>query len=55
MLATLVEAWERRKRITIDYWRVSSNEVVTRTVDVYGWASRRGEWASPVPSDLPSP
>jgi proteasome accessory factor B len=43
-LASLVEAWERRKRVTIDYWRVATNEVVTRQVDVYGWAFRRGEW-----------
>jgi proteasome accessory factor B len=43
-LERLIEAWERRKRITIDYWRAASGEVVTRDVDVYGWASRRGEW-----------
>jgi len=44
LLAKLVDAWERRKRVTIDYWRVGSGEVVARDVDVYGWASRRGEW-----------
>jgi predicted DNA-binding transcriptional regulator YafY len=43
-LEKLVDAWERRKRITIGYWRVATNEVVERQVDVYGWASRRGEW-----------
>lgn len=43
-LEKLVDAWERRKRITISYWRVATNELVERQVDVYGWASRRGEW-----------
>ena len=44
MLDKLVGAWERRKTITIQYWRVATGEVVERAVDVYGWASRRGEW-----------
>jgi predicted DNA-binding transcriptional regulator YafY len=44
LLRKLIDAWERRKRITIGYWRVGSDEVVERQVDVYGWASRRGEW-----------
>jgi predicted DNA-binding transcriptional regulator YafY len=44
VLEKLVDAWERRKRVTIGYWRVATNEVVERQVDVYGWASRRGEW-----------
>ena len=44
MLERLIEAWERRKRITIDYWRVATGEVVRRDVHVYGWAFRRGEW-----------
>lgn len=43
-LAQVVDAWERRKRVTLGYWRVRSGEVVEREVDVYGWASRRGEW-----------
>ncbi|BDG02872.1 helix-turn-helix transcriptional regulator [Anaeromyxobacter oryzae] len=44
LLAGLVDAWEKRRRIRISYWRVSSDEVVERDVDVYGWARRRGEW-----------
>ncbi len=44
MLGRLVDAWQRRKRITIAYWRAAADEVVERQVDVYGWASRRGEW-----------
>jgi proteasome accessory factor B len=44
LLPKLVDAWERRRRVRIAYWRVSSNEVVERDVDVYGWARRRGEW-----------
>jgi proteasome accessory factor B len=44
LLERLIGAWEARKRVTIDYWRVATGEVVTRQVDVYGWASRRGEW-----------
>jgi predicted DNA-binding transcriptional regulator YafY len=43
-LDKLVDAWERRKRIAISYWRTSSGDVVEREVDVYGWARRRGEW-----------
>jgi proteasome accessory factor B len=43
-LETLVDAWERRKRVSLRYWRVASDEVVERQVDVYGFASRRGEW-----------
>jgi proteasome accessory factor B len=43
-LDKLVDAWERRKRIAISYWRTSTGEVVEREVDVYGWARRRGEW-----------
>ena len=44
ILPKLVEAWERRRRIRISYWRVSAGEVVERDVDVYGWARRRAEW-----------
>jgi proteasome accessory factor B len=44
LLPKLVEAWERRKRIRVSYWRVSAGEVVDREVDVYGWARRRAEW-----------
>lgn len=44
LLERLVDAWERRKRVKLTYWRVDSNEEVEREVDVYGWASRRGEW-----------
>ena len=44
LLPKLVEAWERRRRIRISYWRVSEGRVVERQVDVYGWARRRGEW-----------
>lgn len=44
VLQGLVDGWERRKRITIEYWRAAVDEVVERQVDVYGWASRRGEW-----------
>lgn len=43
-LAKLVSAWERRKRVTITYWKVGDDAEVERQVDVYGWASRRGEW-----------
>lgn len=43
-LEKLVDAWERRRRVRIRYWRVGSGEEVERDVDVYGWASRRGEW-----------
>jgi predicted DNA-binding transcriptional regulator YafY len=43
-LDKLTEAWTRRKTITIDYWRAGTGQVVTRQVDVYGWALRRGEW-----------
>jgi predicted DNA-binding transcriptional regulator YafY len=44
LLDKLIDAWTRRKTITIDYWRAGSGEVVSRQVDVYGWALRRGEW-----------
>jgi proteasome accessory factor B len=44
LLGKLVDAWERRRRIRISYWRVSAGEVVEREVDVFGWARRRGEW-----------
>jgi proteasome accessory factor B len=44
LLPKLVDAWERRTRLRISYWRVSSGEVIVRDVDVYGWARRRGEW-----------
>lgn len=44
LLRALVDAWERRRRIRISYWRVATDEVVERDVDVYGWARRRGEW-----------
>jgi proteasome accessory factor B len=44
LLERLIDAWERRRTVTIGYWRLSSGEVLERRVDVYGWASRRGEW-----------
>jgi proteasome accessory factor B len=44
LLVDLVDAWLRRKRITIEYWNAGRDEVGTRQVDVYGWARRRGEW-----------
>jgi proteasome accessory factor B len=44
LLPKLADAWEKRRRLRISYWRVSSGEVVERDVDVYGWARRRGEW-----------
>ena len=44
LLPKLVEAWERRRRLHLSYWRVASGAVVERDVDVYGWARRRGEW-----------
>jgi proteasome accessory factor B len=44
LLDGLVDAWLRRKRITIEYWNAGRDEVGTRQVDVYGWARRRGEW-----------
>jgi predicted DNA-binding transcriptional regulator YafY len=44
LLKRLEQAWERRRRIRISYWRAASGEVVERDVDVYGWARRRGEW-----------
>jgi proteasome accessory factor B len=43
-LERLIDAWERRRRVRLRYWRVASGEEVERDVDVYGWASRRGEW-----------
>ncbi len=43
-LAGLVDAWERRRPVDLRYWRVAAGEEVERQVDVYGWASRRGEW-----------
>ena len=43
-LEKLIDAWERRRRVRIRYWRVSSGKEIERDVDVYGWASRRGEW-----------
>ena len=43
-LETVIDAWERRKELTIDYWRPATGEVTTRVVDVHGWAMRRGEW-----------
>jgi proteasome accessory factor B len=44
LLDKLVDAWLRRKRITLEYWNAGRDEVDTRQVDVYGWARRRGEW-----------
>lgn len=44
LLEKLVDAWERRKRVKLGYWRIATGEIVEREVDVYGWASRRGEW-----------
>lgn len=44
LLPKLVEAWERRRRVRMSYFRVSEGEIVERDVDVYGWARRRGEW-----------
>lgn len=44
LLPKLADAWEKRRRIRISYWRVSTGEIVDREVDVYGWARRRGEW-----------
>ena len=43
-LEDLVDAWLRRKRITIEYWNAGRDSVDSRQVDVYGWARRRGEW-----------
>lgn len=43
-LDDLVDAWLRRKRITIEYWHPGRDETETRQVDVYGFARRRGEW-----------
>jgi predicted DNA-binding transcriptional regulator YafY len=43
-LEKLVDAWERRRRVRIRYWRIASGEEVERDVDVYGWASRSREW-----------
>lgn len=43
-LSTLASAWEKRRTLHLDYWRVSTGEVTPRDVDVYGWARRRGEW-----------
>jgi proteasome accessory factor B len=44
LLRRLADAWEKRRRLRISYWRVSTGEVVERDVDVFGWARRRGEW-----------
>jgi proteasome accessory factor B len=44
LLARLIEAWDARRRVKLTYWRVGTDEEVAREVDVYGWASRRGEW-----------
>ena len=43
-LERLIDAWERRRRVSLRYWRVATGEEVEREVDVYGWANRRGEW-----------
>jgi proteasome accessory factor B len=43
-LERLIDAWERRRRVSMRYWRVATGEEVEREVDVYGWANRRGEW-----------
>jgi proteasome accessory factor B len=43
-LPKIIEAWDVRRRVKLTYWRVGSDEEVDREVDVYGWASRRGEW-----------
>jgi proteasome accessory factor B len=43
-LPRIIEAWDVRRRVRLTYWRVASDEEVAREVDVYGWASRRGEW-----------
>ncbi|GAO04764.1 YafY family protein [Anaeromyxobacter sp. PSR-1] len=44
LLDRLVDAWERRRTVTLDYVRIATGEVVRRDVDVYGWGRRRGEW-----------
>jgi proteasome accessory factor B len=44
LLPKLADAWEKRRRVRISYFRVSTGEVVEREVHVYGWARRRGEW-----------
>lgn len=44
LLDDLVDAWLRRKRITIEYWNAGRDSVDSRQVDVFGWARRRGEW-----------
>ncbi len=43
-LEKLVRAWERRKRVRLEYYRVTSDELTVRDVDLYGWARRRGEY-----------
>jgi proteasome accessory factor B len=43
-LSSIIDAWERRRRIRLRYWRASEGKEVEREVDVYGWARRRGEW-----------
>ncbi|ACL67383.1 transcriptional regulator protein-like protein [Anaeromyxobacter dehalogenans 2CP-1] len=44
LLDKLVDAWERRRTVTLEYLRIATGEVVRRDVDVYGWGRRRGEW-----------
>lgn len=44
LFGKLIEAWEERRRVRLTYWRVGADEEVEREVDLYGWASRRGEW-----------
>jgi proteasome accessory factor B len=43
-LDQVVGAWRKHKRIRIAYLKVGDGSTTTRDVDVYGWASRRGEW-----------
>lgn len=43
-LATIVDAWERRRQLRLRYWRASEGKDIERDVDVFGWARRRGEW-----------
>jgi proteasome accessory factor B len=43
-LGKLAEAWEKRRRVHIEYWRAATGQTVERDVDVFGWARRRGEW-----------
>jgi len=44
LLEPLLAAWENRKRVKLTYYRVATDELTEREVDLHGWAQRRGEY-----------